>query len=111
MQQSKCLVATKLLLSELESEASCNILKVALTARYKKRKRGIPKYSSLPFVGVVGFELTTPWSQTRCANRTTLHPDKSYTRELNRLSYLSLKCSAKVPTIIQTTKLIDSFLC
>ena len=31
--------------------------------------------SSLLFVGVVGFELTTPWSQTRCANRTTLHPE------------------------------------
>lgn len=27
------------------------------------------------FVGVVGFEPTTPWSQTRCANRTALHPE------------------------------------
>lgn len=26
------------------------------------------------FVGVVGFELTTSWSQTRHTNRTVLHP-------------------------------------
>ncbi len=26
-------------------------------------------------VGVVGFEPTTPWSQTRCANRTALYPE------------------------------------
>ena len=26
-------------------------------------------------VGVVGFEPTTPCSQSRCANRTALHPD------------------------------------
>ena len=27
-------------------------------------------------VGVRGFEPPTPWSQTRCANRTALHPDE-----------------------------------
>ena len=43
-------------------------------------------------VGAVGFEPTTPWSQTRCANRTTLHPDKSYTRELDRLSFSQMLC-------------------
>ena len=26
-------------------------------------------------VGVVGFEPTTPWSQTRCASRTALYPE------------------------------------
>ena len=26
-------------------------------------------------VGAAGFEPATPWSQTRCANRTALHPD------------------------------------
>ena len=26
-------------------------------------------------VGVVGFELTTPWTQTKCASQTALHPD------------------------------------
>lgn len=26
------------------------------------------------FVGMTRFELATPWSQTRCANRTALHP-------------------------------------
>jgi hypothetical protein len=31
--------------------------------------------SSASFVGVVGFEPTTPWSQTRCANRTALYPE------------------------------------
>ena len=29
------------------------------------------------FVGVKGFEPSTPWSQTRCANRTALHPGQS----------------------------------
>ena len=28
-----------------------------------------------PVVGVAGFEPTTPCSQSRCANRTALHPD------------------------------------
>ena len=27
-------------------------------------------------VGVAGFEPATPWSQTRCANRTALHPER-----------------------------------
>ncbi len=27
------------------------------------------------FVGVAGFEPTTPCSQSRCANRTALHPE------------------------------------
>jgi hypothetical protein len=27
------------------------------------------------FVGVAGFEPATPWSQTRCANRTALYPE------------------------------------
>ena len=26
-------------------------------------------------VGVAGFEPATPWSQTRCANRTAPHPE------------------------------------
>src|SRR5690606_32714688 len=30
-------------------------------------------------VGVAGFEPATPWSQTRCANRTALHPEKKFT--------------------------------
>jgi hypothetical protein len=28
------------------------------------------------FVGVAGFEPATPWSQTRCANRTALYPEE-----------------------------------
>ena len=30
-------------------------------------------------VGVAGFEPTTPCSQSRCANRTALHPEKLLT--------------------------------
>ena len=30
------------------------------------------------FVGVPGFEPGTPWSQTRCASRAALHPEKYY---------------------------------
>ncbi len=33
------------------------------------------------FVGIPGFEPGTPWSQTRCANRTALHPDEVSRRE------------------------------
>ena len=32
-------------------------------------------FSSSFFVGVAGFEPTTPCSQSRCANRTALHPE------------------------------------
>ena len=32
--------------------------------------------SCLFVVGVAGFEPTTPCSQSRCANRTALHPEK-----------------------------------
>ena len=30
------------------------------------------------FVGVAGFEPTTPCSQSRCANRTALHPERFF---------------------------------
>ena len=41
----------------------------------KKRHRGaVPLYFFF-FVGVAGFEPATPCSQSRCANRTALHPD------------------------------------
>jgi hypothetical protein len=32
-------------------------------------------FSMKDYVGVAGFEPATPWSQTRCANRTALYPD------------------------------------
>ncbi len=35
-------------------------------------------------VGVERFELPTPWSQTRCANRTALHPEKNQIKKLRR---------------------------
>ena len=38
-------------------------------------KKTAEKFPFLPFlVGVAGFEPTTPCSQSRCANRTALHP-------------------------------------
>ena len=38
-------------------------------------KRENNQCCSLSFVGVAGFEPTTPCSQSRCANRTALHPE------------------------------------
>ena len=32
-------------------------------------------FSYFSIVGETGFEPATPWSQTKCANRTALHPD------------------------------------
>ena len=43
----------------------------------KKTKTPIGEWSFFLFVGVVRFELTTPCSQSRCANRTALHPEKA----------------------------------
>ncbi len=43
-------------------------------------------------VGVVGFEPTTPCSQSRCANRTALYPEKSYLNDpFDQFILLSLK--------------------
>ena len=44
------------------------------------------------FVGVAGFEPTTPCSQSRCANRTALHPESFFIFSIA----LSLKSDAKV---------------
>ena len=45
------------------------------------------------FVGVAGFEPTTPCSQSRCANRTALHPE----------TVLLLKSGAKVQHFFDLT--------
>ena len=37
--------------------------------------RSMLKINALLSVGVAGFELATPCSQSRCANRTALHPE------------------------------------
>ncbi len=55
-------------------------------------------FSFLGFVGVAGFEPTTPCSQSRCANRTALHPD-AYFR----------KASAKVKTILILANFLLNF--
>lgn len=39
-------------------------------------------------VGAKGFEPSTPWSQTKCANQTALRPDKTSYRDAN---YTQLK--------------------
>ncbi len=41
-----------------------------------KQKKATILDSCLFVVGVAGFEPTTPCSQSRCANRTALHPEK-----------------------------------
>ena len=51
------------------------------------------------FVGVAGFEPTTPCSQSRCANRTALHPET--------FSYLEKRC--KDTAFFQFDKLFRGF--
>ena len=51
------------------------------------------------FVGVAGFEPTTPCSQSRRANRTALHPE----------TVLSLKSGAKVVYFFGLTNFSDDF--
>ena len=55
----------------------------------------------LLFVGVTRFELVTPCSQSRCANRTALHPE---------WHLLFLKCVAKVVFIFNLPKFCLTFL-
>lgn len=49
--------------------------------------------SSLNYVGVPRFELGTPCSQSRCANRAALHPENSFLlncgAKLQRISHIS----------------------
>lgn len=39
-------------------------------------------------VGVEGFELSTPCSQSRCANRTALHPELSVEKRSANIGYI-----------------------
>ena len=43
--------------------------------KYKNQKKAILYGIAFFSVGVAGFEPTTPCSQSRCANRTALHPE------------------------------------
>ena len=43
--------------------------------RFPKNKDKMLIFNLLSFVGVKGFEPSTPCSQSRCANRTALRPD------------------------------------
>ena len=49
----------------------------------------------LTSVGVPRFELGTPCSQSRCANRTALHPVLHFLVS-TRFAFLSFKCGAKL---------------
>ena len=53
------------------------------------------EYSSSFIVGVAGFEPTTPCSQSRCANRTALHPDniRLFTKAMQRYTFLLIHAS------------------
>ena len=45
------------------------------SVRYTKKPRNPKGIAGFSQVGVIGFEPTTLWSQTRCASQTALHPD------------------------------------
>lgn len=45
-------------------------------SKIDKNKKATIFDDCLFVVGVAGFEPTTPCSQSRCANRTALHPEK-----------------------------------
>ena len=47
----------------------------------KRDKQKSPSKTDGLFVGVAGFEPATLWSQTRCANRTALHPEDLYPKK------------------------------
>ena len=48
-------------------------IKKGYTTEKDKKKKRASNY--LLFVGIPGFEPGTPCSQSRCANRTALHPE------------------------------------
>ena len=59
----------------------------------KKANYSQIKYLALYSVGVAGFEPTTPCSQSRCANRTALHPEcKSFPQMRCKDSHFFLIC-------------------
>ena len=47
------------------------------------------------YVGETGFEPATPWSQTKCANRTALHPELNYGCK-DRVIFVKLKILVKL---------------
>ena len=50
-----------------------------------KTKRSYRITDKIFFVGVAGFEPTTPCSQSRCANRTALHPVQNFSFVIHRI--------------------------
>ena len=69
--RQKSCVATMAILNLADKSAETPQAERILAHRQKKERQ--PFELSL-FVGVPGFEPGTLWSQTRCANRTALHP-------------------------------------
>ena len=67
----KCVLQTRIFLGGVGArEKYCDCSREMW---YKQKKREI--FISLSSVGIPGFEPGTPCSQSRCANRTALHPD------------------------------------
>ena len=50
------------------------------------------------FVGVAGFEPTTPCSQSRCANRTALHPELIFSKQLLKIFLFFVGVAGFEPT-------------
>ena len=51
-------------------------------------KKGVTISRNSLTVGVAGFEPTTPCSQSRCANRTALHPESFSLKAMQRYAFL-----------------------
>ena len=59
---------------------------------YIKRKEDVSKIHPLSFVGVKGFEPSTPCSQSRCANRTALRPEDVFLKRDAKVHLCFLLC-------------------
>ena len=54
-------------------------------------------------VGAKGFEPSTPWSQTKCANQTALRPDKNESTDYNALCIKKdLKMQKKLKLVLES---------
>ena len=63
-----------------------------LLEEYVKRKEDVSLIHPLSFVGVKGFEPSTPCSQSRCANRTALRPEDVFLKRDAKVYLLFFIC-------------------
>ena len=59
---------------------------------YIKKKKDVSAIHPLIFVGVKGFEPSTPCSQSRCANRTALRPEDVFFKRDAKVCLLFFIC-------------------